>query len=111
MWGNGALDDNIGLTQFGRACQELSIETICANSPQAKGRVERVNQTLQDRLTKELRLKGISTVEAANQFLSEYITAFNQKFSVTPIDPKNMHRPLLSTQNSTRSSHFSMSAP
>ncbi len=98
LWGNGATDDNIGLTQFGRACKELSIETICANSPQAKGRVERVNQTLQDRLTKELRLKGISTIEAANQFLPEYITAFNQKFAVAPMSPTDQHRPLLASQ-------------
>jgi transposase len=98
LWGAGATDDIIGLTQFGRACQELSIETICANSPQAKGRVERMNQTLQDRLTKELRLKGISTIEAANQFLPEYINSFNQKFAVTPTDPTNAHRPLLSTK-------------
>jgi transposase len=58
-----------GLTQFGRALKELKIELICAHSPQAKGRVERANQTLQDRLTKELRLLGISSVAAANAYL------------------------------------------
>ena len=98
LWGSGATDDSVGLTQFGRACQELSIETICANSPQAKGRVERVNQTLQDRLTKELRLREISTLEAANKFLPEYITTFNQKFAVTPSSPTDVHRPLLPAQ-------------
>lgn len=55
-----------GVTQFGRVLSELGIELICANSPQAKGRVERANQTLQDRLIKEMRLEGISSIEAAN---------------------------------------------
>ena len=62
-----------GLTQFGRAMKELEIELFCAHSPQAKGRVERANQTLQDRLVKELRLRSISTVEAANAYLPEFI--------------------------------------
>jgi hypothetical protein len=61
-----------GLTQFGRALTELDIELICANSPQAKGRVERVNQTLQDRLVKELRLRGISDPKRANAYLPAY---------------------------------------
>lgn len=55
-----------GVTQFGRVLSELGIELICANSPQAKGRVERANQTLQDRLTKDMCLEGISSIEAAN---------------------------------------------
>jgi hypothetical protein len=58
-----------GVTQFGRALTELNIDIICANSPQAKGRVERMNKTLHDRLVKELRLRGISTMEAGNVFL------------------------------------------
>jgi hypothetical protein len=58
-----------GVTQFGRALAELNIDIICANSPQAKGRVERMNKTLQDRLVKELRLRGISTMETGNAFL------------------------------------------
>ena len=58
-----------GVTQFGRALTELNIEIICANSPQAKGRVERMNKTLQDRLVKELRLRAVSTMEAGNAFL------------------------------------------
>jgi transposase len=61
------------LTQFGRAMQELDIQIICANTPQAKGRVERANQTLQDRLPKELRLRGISDWQAGNAFLPEYM--------------------------------------
>lgn len=59
---------SVGATQFGRALAELNIDIICANTPQAKGRVERMNSTLQDRLVKELRLKGISSKEAANVF-------------------------------------------
>jgi len=59
-----------GMTQFGRALAELNIEILCANSSQAKGRVERVNRTLQDRLVKEMRLAGISDIDAGNDFLS-----------------------------------------
>jgi hypothetical protein len=88
-----------GLTQFGRAMQELGIEIICANSPQAKGRVERANQTLQDRLVKELRLRGISTIEAGNAFLPEYCAEFAQRFAVAPRSQVDMHRPLLKTEN------------
>ena len=58
-----------GMTQFGRALCELNIEILCANSSQAKGRVERMNRTLQDRLVKELRLAGINDMEAGNAFL------------------------------------------
>ncbi len=58
-----------GLTQFGRAMQELDVQIICANTPQAKGRIERANQTLQDRLVKELRLRGISDIDSANAIL------------------------------------------
>src|SRR5678815_4793441 len=83
-----------GLTQFGRALKELDIELICAHSPQAKGRVERANQTLQDRLTKELRLRGISTLEAANAYLPECIAAYNARFAVAPRSTESAHRPL-----------------
>jgi len=86
-------------TQFGRAMEELAIKIICANSPQAKGRVERSNQTLQDRLVKELRLKGINTMETANKFLPEFIQKFNQKFAVTPALDFNAHRPLTVVEN------------
>jgi transposase len=83
-----------GLTQFGRAMKELDIELICAHSPQAKGRVERANQTLQDRLVKELRLRAISTVEAGNAYLPEFIADFNTRFSVSPRTSADAHRPL-----------------
>ena len=83
-----------GLTQFGRALKELQIELICAHSPQAKGRVERANQTLQDRLTKELRLRGIGTVAAANAYLPEFIADYNQRFAVAPRSAESAHRPL-----------------
>ena len=86
-------------TQFGRAMEELSIKIICANSPQAKGRVERSNQTLQDRLVKELRLRGINTMEEANKFIPEFIKSFNQKFAVTPTLDFNAHKPLTETES------------
>lgn len=83
------------LTQFTRALRTLDIEPIHANTPQAKGRVERANQTLQDRLVKELRLRGISDLETANAFLPEFIQAYNQRFAVPPQNPADAHRPLL----------------
>jgi transposase len=88
-----------GLTQFGRAMQELDIQIICANTPQAKGRVERANQTLQDRLVKELRLRGISDTDHANAFLPEFREDFNQRFAVQPRSTHDAHRPLLKTEN------------
>jgi hypothetical protein len=88
-----------GLTQFGRAMQELDIRIICANTPQAKGRVERVIQTLQDRLIKELRLRNISTIEAANAFLPEFRADFNRRFAVLPRSTHDAHRPLLPADN------------
>jgi transposase len=88
-----------GLTQFGRAMDELDIQIICANSPQAKGRVERANQTLQDRLVKELRLRGISDIDSANVFLPEFREDFNRRFAVQPRSNHNAHRPLLKTDN------------
>jgi transposase len=84
-----------GLTQFGRAMQELDIQIICANTPQAKGRVERANQTLQDRLVKELRLHGISDMQAGNAYLPEFREDFNRRFAVTPRSTHDAHRPLL----------------
>ena len=88
-----------GLTQFGRAMKELDIEIICANTPQAKGRVERANKTLQDRLVKEMRLRGISSMEQANQFAPEFIADFNRRFAVTPRSVHDAHRPLSSQEN------------
>jgi len=83
-----------GLTQFGRAMKELSIELLCAHSPQAKGRVERANQTLQDRLVKELRLRAISSAEEANAYLPEFIRDYNRRFAVAPRSAEDAHRPL-----------------
>ena len=88
-----------GLTQFGRAMQDLDIQIICANSPQAKGRVERANQTLQDRLVKELRLRGISDIQAGNAYLPEFRDDFNRRFAVLPRSTHDAHRPLLKTEN------------
>ena len=91
------------LTQFGRAMQELDIQIICANTPQAKGRVERVIQTLQDRLPKELRLQGISTPEAGNAYLPEFVADFNRRFAVQPRSSHDLHRPLTDRDNLARS--------
>jgi hypothetical protein len=80
------------LTQFGRAMQELSVEIIAANSPQAKGRVERANRTLQDRLVKELALAGIGDIAAANVFLEKtFLKSFNEEFGKPPAKGINVH--------------------
>ena len=82
-------------TQFERAMATLQIEPIFANSPQAKGRIERLFQTLQDRLVKALRLQGMATVDEANDFLTTtFIPNLNQKFAVVPGSDVNLHRPL-----------------
>ena len=83
------------LTQFTRALKTLDIEPIHANTPQAKGRVERANQTLQDRLVKELRLAGISDIEAANAFLPTFMQDYNRRFAKSPQNPADAHRPVL----------------
>lgn len=83
------------ITQFGRVLKELDIELICANSPQAKGRVERANSTLQDRLVKELRLARVSTIEEGNEFLESYWKIHNSKFSVSPENKHDAHRKVL----------------
>ncbi len=83
------------LTQFGRAMKELGVELILANSPQAKGRVERMNGTLQDRLVKELTLRGVWTMEAANVLLEEsFLKRFNEKFGVAAVKKSDAHRKL-----------------
>lgn len=82
------------LTQFGRAMAELTIGAICANSPQAKGRVERAFGTLQDRLVKVMRLAGVSTMEAANAWLPGFVADYNRRFACAPASPKDLHRPL-----------------
>ena len=83
-----------GMTQFGRALCELNIEILCANSSQAKGRVERVNRTLQDRLVKELRLAGVSDIAAGNAFLPGFMERFNAQFAKSPARSDNLHRSL-----------------
>jgi len=90
------------LTQFGRAMQELDIQIICANTPQAKGRVERVNQTLQDRLVKEMRLREISSLTDGNAYLPEFIGDFNQRFAIDPRSTLDAHRPLTAKEDLTR---------
>ena len=82
-------------SQFGRALQELGMEWIAAQSPQAKGRIERLFETLQDRLVKEMRLAGIATIEAANHFLEvRFLPEWEQRFAVAPRHPRNAHRRL-----------------
>ena len=82
------------ITQFGRALNEVGVELICANSPQAKGRVERAYQTLQDRLVKEMRLEAICDYQQANAFLSAFFATYNRKFAVLPRSKEDAHRPL-----------------
>jgi hypothetical protein len=81
-----------GHTQFGRALYELNIDGICANTPAAKRRVDRAHQTLQDRLVKELRLEGISTIDAANALIPSFIYDYNRLFGKRPRDRYNAHR-------------------
>lgn len=84
--------DGSKLTQLGRAFKQLNIEHVHATSPEAKGRVERNHGTNQDRLIKEMRLRNICTIEAANKYLEEeYLTDFNQRFVVKPGGTKNAH--------------------
>jgi transposase len=85
-----------GMTHFGRAMETLNIEIICANSPQAKGRVERANATLQDRLVKAMRLEGIATIAEANAFLPTYMAQHNTRFAKPAFDARDLHRPLAS---------------
>ena len=93
------LDDPEARSQFERVCQELGIEVIHAHSAEAKGRVERVFKTLQDRLVKELRLRGISNKEDANRFLEEvFIDDFNGRFAVEPKESGDVHRTLSESQ-------------
>jgi hypothetical protein len=86
----GALGGD-GMTQFGRALHALNIDIICANSSQAKGRVERAHKTLQDRLVKEMRLAGISSITAGNEFLPGFMERFNARFAVTPASSADLH--------------------
>lgn len=87
------------LTQFDRALNDLNIDIIYANSSQAKGRVERMNLTLQDRLVKELRLEGICNIEDGNVFLPAYMEILNEKFAKAALNPTDLHRPLTAMDN------------
>jgi len=89
----GALGGD-GMTQFGRALHALNIDIICANSSPAKGRVERANKTLQDRLVKELRLAGAATLAEGNALLPAFIADYNARFAKAPANNKDLHRPL-----------------
>lgn len=81
-------------TQFHRALRSINIELICARSPQAKGRVERANHTLQDRLIKEMRLAGVNDIHSANDFAKVFIKKYNKKFAVLPQNKQDAHQPL-----------------
>jgi hypothetical protein len=80
------------LSEFGRALRELGVDLIHAHSPQAKGRVERMFNTLQDRLVKEMTLRGIHTIEEANRYLKSYLSSHNKRFAVKPKEQNDLHR-------------------
>jgi transposase len=101
--GADLLDNCLPETQFGRAMRELDVELILARSPQAKGRVERMNGTLQDRLVKALRRAKISDLEAANRFLDDtFLTEFNARFEVAAAGTGDWHRPLSAVTDLSR---------
>lgn len=83
------------LSQFSRAAKELGVNVIYADSPQAKGRIERLFRTFQNRLIKEMRLKGISSTEEANRFLARYLPVYAKRFAVQPANNTDLHRPML----------------
>lgn len=87
-----AVDNKDLMTQFQRAMNQVGVKTITAHSPEAKGRVEKMNGTLQDRLVKELRLANISTIKEANEFLKTYIPKFNKQFAVVPAKQDDLHK-------------------
>lgn len=88
------LNDEGPLSEFERALKELGVEVSHAHSPQAKGRIERLFRTLQDRLVKEMRLRGIRSIEEGNRFLEEYLPIYNKRFSVGPKEKEDFHRPV-----------------
>jgi transposase-like protein len=87
------------LSQFERSMDELGVEVIHANSPQAKGRIERLFGTFQDRVLKEMRLSGIKSIDEANSFLETYLPSFNKKFRVLPTKATDLHRPYSGTRS------------
>jgi hypothetical protein len=96
--GRPSIEDELNgtepVSEFGRAMRELGIQLIHAHSPQAKGRVERLFNTLQDRLVKEMRLRSISSIEGANTFLTEYLPIYNRRFGKKAAQRENLHRPI-----------------
>jgi len=88
------LNDTEPVSEFGRALKELGVQLIHAHSPQAKGRVERLFNTLQDRLVKEMRLRGVSSIAEANEFLKEYLPIYNRRFAKKAAETENLHRPV-----------------
>jgi hypothetical protein len=97
--GTRAATTGNGVTQFGRAMYELNVDTWCANSSPAKGRVEGAHLTLQDRLVKELRLRGISTIAAANAYAPAFMATYNARFAKPPRSSFDAHRPLLDDED------------
>lgn len=87
------VDSGDGLTALNRVTERLGIAQICASTPQAKGRVERANQTLQDRLIKEMRLADIADMAAAQAFLPGFMERHNRRFAVEPRSPQDAHKP------------------
>lgn len=106
-----AVDNKDLMTQFQRAMNGVGVKLISAHSSEAKGRVERVFQTLQDRLVKEMRLTGISTIEKANEFLKEYIPKFNEQFSVVPRSQNDLHKKLSQELKEKLPQIFSVQSP
>ncbi len=87
-------DERRPMSQFERALEELGVQVIHASSPQAKGRIERLFGTFQDRLVKEMRLKDIKTKEQANRFLRSYLPRYNRRFGLEPLTEGDLHRPV-----------------
>ena len=96
------LEDGRRITQYARGLKRLEIDLICANSPQAKGKVERAFGVLQDRLVKEMRLNNISSLEEGNTYLPEFIKGYNEKFATEPYCEKDAHRKVLKTYDLDR---------
>ena len=96
------LDDQKPMSQFEKSLAALAVEVIHANSPQAKGRVERLFKTLQDRMVREMRLQGIKNVAEANEFLTTYLPKYNRRFGKAAASEVNLHRPALHSRELER---------
>ncbi len=106
-----AVDNHELKTQFERAMREAGVKPITAHSPEAKGRVERIFETLQDRLVKEMRLAGIATMADANRFLTDYLPRFNARFAVMPNKKADLHRPVNESARERLPQIFSIHSP